>query len=48
VDGEIYLKHEDDKPSKGGDKFSIGGYLSRLQIADVSVITLDDKEKPKK
>ena len=45
VDGEIYLKHHDDKPSKGGQKFSIGGYLSRLQIADVSIINLEEKAK---
>lgn len=41
VDGEILLKYRDDQPLKGGQKFCLGGYLSRLHIGDVSVIKLE-------
>ncbi|VTS00767.1 2 peptidase : HtrA2 peptidase OS=Desulfotomaculum carboxydivorans (strain DSM 14880 / VKM B-2319 / CO-1-SRB) GN=Desca_2369 PE=4 SV=1: Trypsin_2 [Gemmata massiliana] len=41
VDGEILLKYHDDKPLKGGHKFCLGGFLSRLYVGDVSVIKLE-------
>jgi S1-C subfamily serine protease len=47
VDGEVLLTHHDEKPLKGGEKFCIGGYLSRLYIGDVSVIRLDPKVEKK-
>jgi hypothetical protein len=47
VDGEILLKHKDDKPLKGEQKFCIGGYLSRLYLGEVSVLKLDSEDKPK-
>ena len=45
VDDEVYLKAHDEKPLKGGQKFCIGGYLSRLHLGDVSVIKLGDEKK---
>ena len=39
--GELLMEHEDDDPLPGGQKFSIGGYLSRIGIGDVGVIKLD-------
>jgi serine protease Do len=45
VDDEVYLKCHDEKPLKGGEKFCIGGYLSRLYLSDVSLMPLKDEEK---
>jgi serine protease Do len=47
VDDEVFLKTSDPKPLKGGEKFCLGGYLSRLHLGDVSVINLGDEEKKK-
>ncbi|MBC7817971.1 MAG: trypsin-like peptidase domain-containing protein, partial [Planctomycetaceae bacterium] len=43
VNGEVLVRLLDEQPLKGGQKFSIGGYLSRLYLRDVSVVSLDDK-----
>ncbi len=47
VNGVFVLKHRDDKPAKGGQKFSVGGYLSRLTLGDVTVIDLTAKPAKK-
>jgi hypothetical protein len=44
VDGEVLLKHHDDKPLQTQHKFCIGGYLSRLYVGEVSVINLADQK----
>ena len=46
VDGEILLKYREDLQYKGGKKFCIGGYLSRLHLGEVSIIKLDDTPSP--
>jgi V8-like Glu-specific endopeptidase len=51
VDGKVLLKYRDAKPLKGGERFCVGGYLSRLTIGEVSVINLDgpaEKSAPTK
>jgi hypothetical protein len=49
VDGEMVLEYRDEKPLKGSHKFSIGGYLSRMQLGEVYVINLDEgKNTPDK
>lgn len=44
MDDEVLLKHHDPKPLKGGEKFSIGGFLSRLHLAEVSVMKLESAD----
>lgn len=44
VDDEVYLKYHDDNPVKGGQKFSIGGYLSKLYLGDVSITKLGEDD----
>lgn len=41
VDGEVILRHRDEKPFAGGHKFCLGGYLSRMVIGEVSVTKLE-------
>jgi serine protease Do len=42
VNGEMLVRLVDEQPLKGGEKFSIGGYLSRFHLVDASVVALDD------
>lgn len=39
VDGQVLMSYHDDQPLKGSHKFSIGGYLSRLHLGEVSIVT---------
>jgi V8-like Glu-specific endopeptidase len=48
VDDEMLLTYQDDKMIKGSHKFSIGGYLSRLHLGEVSVWDLSDVETGEK
>jgi serine protease Do len=45
-DGTVLLKHDDGSPLKGGQKFSIGGFISRLRVGEVSVIKLEGVAVP--
>lgn len=48
IDGEVALKFTDPKPLKSEHKFCIGGYLSRLEIGEVTVTKLTPPEPVKK
>lgn len=41
INGDVIMKHTDPNPLPGKTKLSVGGYLSRLMIADVQVMPLD-------
>lgn len=45
IDGEIALRYDDKRLPSGRYKFSLGGYLSRLAVGEVSIIDLDAKER---
>jgi hypothetical protein len=40
VNDEIWLRYHDDQPLSAEESFSIGGYLSRLRLGEVTVIDL--------
>ncbi len=45
VNNNVLLKHTDANPLKGGQKFSIGGYLSHLNLAEVTVLKLEPEKR---
>jgi hypothetical protein len=45
VDGQTLLEYEDPEPLPVAGKFSIGGYLSRLHLGEVTIIDLTGKEQ---
>jgi serine protease Do len=45
VDGQVILRYKDDQPLSAEERFSIGGYLSRLLLAEVTVIDLSDQKQ---
>jgi serine protease Do len=45
VDGQVILRHKDDRPLSAEERYSIGGYLSRLVLAEVTVIDLSDSKQ---
>jgi len=46
VDGKTLLEYRDPQPLAGNQRFSIGGYLSRLHLGDVTAIQLDANSQP--
>jgi hypothetical protein len=45
VDGKALLEYRDSQPLRGGARFSIGGYLSRLHLGEVAAIQLGEPAK---
>lgn len=45
VDGKTLLEYHDPQPLAGNERFSVGGYLSRLHLGEVTAIQLDAQPK---
>ncbi|HUY91277.1 MAG TPA: serine protease [Pirellulales bacterium] len=45
VDGKTLLAYRDPQPLAGNERFSLGGYLSRLHLGEVTAIQLDASPK---
>lgn len=46
VDGKTLLEYRDPEPLAGNERFSVGGYLSRLHLGEVTAIQLDAAPAP--
>lgn len=46
VDGKTLLEYRDPQPLAGNERFSLGGYLSRLHLGEVTAIQLDAAPTP--